>query len=563
MGSTLNLQDVLALFEGDLADALLFKDPGIAGFDDFGWHGLLVYSDEIFSLVVPFCCAIGNFDLIATRFWHINGPRRDVVGAAPFGQKYVAERIFFLRALFEAGFDFARFNAESECSFFVGTDHKGVNDRGAIQAQCHYAGTFVRSVFGDGDKDIVAVAAPGEGGLLGVRQQVCGVDEILKAWDAKLSVLRPCKDVQVEVGIFLCSTAKERHAGKWAGFGVVDCFAINLEPFAHRFQTCDKFLLDGAVWFGADVEKQVAALADYFDEHADEIAIRFEVCLIFVIAPGIHIDRDAAFPQCAIETGCWNELLRGAKVGFVAGFAFVDTVVDKRVGLVAADKGIDFSVAFEIGQGVFPFAIEPDHSNVAVASEELSELLFHEVDILVVVAAGFGVFIFPGTAGTIGGVVPIHDRVIEAEAETVFGSGLGKVFEGVAFVRRDFDIVVADFRSVDGKAIVMFGGDDDVFGTGTFKEAGPFFGVKVYGVELFSEDVVFRLWDLEEVAGPFVATDYGVGTPMDEDPKFGVFEPLQAGLIIEWWLGRLSEQGCRKEGDRNCELKHRACRLFY
>ena len=81
------------------------------------------------------------------------------------------------------------------------------------------------------------------------------------------------------------------------GDGVVDGFAILLEPGAEGFQSFHLDRRDGAVSFRAYVEEQVAVLADDVDEEGDEFAGRDGFCFAFgaVITEGAA-QSTALFP---------------------------------------------------------------------------------------------------------------------------------------------------------------------------------------------------------------------------------------------------------------------------
>ena len=62
-------------------------------------------------------------------------------------------------------------------------------------------------------------------------------------------------------------------------------------------------------------------------------------------------------------------------------------------------------------------------------------------------------------------------------------TGGGEFLEGIALEGGPIDDVVgADFRVIHGEAVVMFGGDDEVFHAGGFGEIDPGFGVEVDGL---------------------------------------------------------------------------------
>lgn len=134
------------------------------------------------------------------------------------------------------------------------------------------------------------------------------------------------------------------------------------------------------------------------------------------------------------------------------------------------------------------------------------------------------------------------------EKGQVFGGalgGLGELLQRVTGIGSDLHVVIADAAAVDGKAVVMLGSDDDVFGPGGAEEVGPFGGVELDGVELADKFVVLGLRDLKFVTGPLMAADDGIGAPMDEDAEFGIAEPASS-------FGVRNGRGTVLGGSREC-----------
>ena len=84
------------------------------------------------------------------------------------------------------------------------------------------------------------------------------------------------------------------------GFGVVDGFAVDLEPLAHLAEALGFGGGDDAVRVGADVEEIVAAFAGDVDEVAEEGFGGLEVGVVGFVAPGV-VHGHAGLPVAAGE----------------------------------------------------------------------------------------------------------------------------------------------------------------------------------------------------------------------------------------------------------------------
>src|SRR5215469_14097739 len=71
------------------------------------------------------------------------------------------------------------------------------------------------------------------------------------------------------------------------GFGVVDGFAVDLEPLAHLVEAFYFGGGDDPVGVGADIEQVVAAFAGDVDEVAEESFSGLEVGVVGFVAPGV------------------------------------------------------------------------------------------------------------------------------------------------------------------------------------------------------------------------------------------------------------------------------------
>ena len=154
-------------------------------------------------------------------------------------------------------------------------------------------------------------------------------------------------------------------------------------------------------------------------------------------------------------------------------------------------------------------------------------------------------------------MVPVHDRVIEAQLDPRSVARVGQLLERVALERRGFDAPVGLVRAEHAEAIMVLGRDDDVFHPGRFGEADPLL-VELHGVELAGELLVLgnrHLGFLEKplaVVGLAVplARRHGINTPMNEQPEPGVMEPGHALVALGGGFSGLGNDGCQQQGQR-------------
>ena len=69
-----------------------------------------------------------------------------------------------------------------------------------------------------------------------------------------------------------------------------------------------------------------------------------------------------------------------------------------------------------MGPGRLPLAVEPEDAQRPVAGDQLLELAFHVLDVAVHVGRARGPVV-PGPALGVVRVMPVHDRMVEAELD--------------------------------------------------------------------------------------------------------------------------------------------------
>jgi len=165
-----------------------------------------------------------------------------------------------------------------------------------------------------------------------------------------------------------------------------------------------------------------------------------------------------------------NELFRRFGVAFIAA---AKAVVEDDAGLELEHLGqFVGALLVHIYRSVPP----QDGGKFAVVREQFAHLRHGDfVDVIVHVVVLRRV---PLAAHLGAAVVPIlRLGIIEAEFDAVFSAGGGEGLEDVPAVGRGLDDVPIARLGVEiGEAVVMFGGDDDVFHAGVTSEADPVVG---------------------------------------------------------------------------------------
>ena len=179
-----------------------------------------------------------------------------------------------------------------------------------------------------------------------------------------------------------------------------------------------------------------------------------------------------------------------------------------------------------------------------------------------------GGLVIPGPAGAPIGMVPVHDGMIKAELDAGVVAGLGQLLERVALEGGGLDAPIGLVGPEHAEAVVVFGGDDDVFHAGILGQAHPFLGVELHRVELAGELLVLgdgHLGFLEEpfavvgVAVP-LAGGHGIDAPVNEQAEAGLAEPGHALVALGGRFGGLGNEGGGDEGQCGQEERgfHRA-----
>ena len=179
-----------------------------------------------------------------------------------------------------------------------------------------------------------------------------------------------------------------------------------------------------------------------------------------------------------------------------AGTGFAYPVVDDDIGLEPTNILVEIPPA-RVRPRRFPFPVEPQNTDRAVAREQLLELALHVSDVASHIGRCGRGFVVPRAARAPIGMVPIHNRMVEAHLDPRFRAGVGQLLERVALERRALGAPVGQLGAEHAEPVVVLAGDDDVLHARIFGDAHPLPGIEVHRVEGFLQQMVFLL---EEVA---------------------------------------------------------------
>jgi len=164
-------------------------------------------------------------------------------------------------------------------------------------------------------------------------------------------------------------------------------------------------------------------------------------------------------------------------------------------------------------------------------------------------------WVFSGGVDVSRRVMPVQDRIVEAEFETLLLRFIRKGPDWIFAVRCGIDyVVLADAAVEHREPVVMLRSDNDVLHAGVFGDSDPLSSVKLDRVELRSEFLVFGPRDASPIHDPLadffrslsvvLSSGDGIESPVYEhsEPRFS--PPLHS-LVA---LGRCFIVGCRMPG---------------
>ena len=143
-------------------------------------------------------------------------------------------------------------------------------------------------------------------------------------------------------------------------------------------------------------------------------------------------------------------------------------------------------------------------------------------------------------------VIPVGDRVVEAERQSLFSAGVGQFFGHVPSERRVHDVVVGRLGVPHAKAIAVLGDIDQVLEPARLECGNPFGRVELLRVERLVEVVVFFTRHCPAGKTDLLTGQYG-GAEADHGR---IFERAKFGQRFGWRLPTLiadDRRGSREE----------------
>ena len=182
--------------------------------------------------------------------------------------------------------------------------------------------------------------------------------------------------------------------------------------------------------------------------------------------------------------------------------------------------------------------VEPQQVELAVVGAQLAHLLVHVVEIAVevtlLVTAGNGVIAQRGLAVAIlreVGVVPVDERVVQANLQTLGAEGLEELGDDVAPEGGFGRFPVGGLRVIQAKAVVVLCGEHGVLHAGLTRGARPGASIEGIRVELIEIRSIQFLGHFLVAANPFSASGDRVQTEMKEKTEAIVQVPFHSFVI--------------------------------
>ena len=347
---------------------------------------------------------------------------------------------------------------------------------------------------------------------------------------------RPCE--QVDVQALLVRVVRKLAVGRLRELGrrlgaAVDRPAVHAHPLAHSLQAVEGTAIELAAPGRADVEQQVAALADRVGEHAHQLADAFPGCFVAVISPGagegltrLPHHRPAVDGDPALRL----PLLRGADVPAVVQ---VEAVVEHHVRLQLADHPVQARAVPVVAAlaAVRVAEIAPQDVDASEVGEQLPHLAVQVLDVPALVA----LLVEPCPLRMVAqrvhvvdhefGMVPVDDRVVEADAQAAGAERVHHRPDQVASGGRVGGLVVGQRAVPQAEAVVMLGGRHEVLHAGAGGRLGPAIRVVQVGIEVIHVAFVLAGRDLLLLHDPLVTSRQGIQSPVNEQAEAVVHEP--------------------------------------
>ena len=152
-------------------------------------------------------------------------------------------------------------------------------------------------------------------------------------------------------------------------------------------------------------------------------------------------------------------------------------------------------------------------------------------------------------AGAVG-MMPVHQRVVEAHAEALGARGVDILPHQIPAGTLLGRAVVGQLGVEVAEALMVLGGHHHVFLPGDFSQLGPIASGIRLGLEELGLLLVFRHRNTFLFHRPFVTAEGAVQAPVDEHAEAGFMPPLHAGLASG--IARGGRRGCAGGWAGNC-----------
>src|ERR1019366_3499748 len=229
-----------------------------------------------------------------------------------------------------------------------------------------------------------------------------------------------------------------------------------LHPLAHGGEDAHGFFGDGAIGPGTDVEEVIPGVVGASHQVAHDGLGRLPIVVGLLVAP-TAVHGHAGFPGAR---GGADGLLGG---GEIAGEAVA--VVDNDLGLQLVDHVVHF-FGFPLLGVERPVDVVPQNIDLAVIGEEFANVAVDVID----EAAPRGLV---GEAAGAIGVVPVHQGIVEAHAETFGAGGFDVLLHQVAAGPLLGGVVVGELGVEVAKPFVVLGGHHHIFLAGQVGQVRP------------------------------------------------------------------------------------------
>ena len=316
----------------------------------------------------------------------------------------------------------------------------------------------------------------------------------------------------------------------------VDRATVTAHPVAHAAQAVQGATVQLAPPGRADVEQQVAALADGVRQHADQLAHALPGGFVTMVAPGageglarLPGDRHAVHLDPALRL----PLLRGLDVPAVVQ---VQAVVEQHARLQLADgpvepRAVPLVTALGVAAAAGIAEVAPQHVDPAELREQLAHLAVQVLDVAALIARAVHRLALRVVALRVDvvdhevGVVPVDQRVVEADPQPSAAEGVHHRMQQVLAVRRARGLVIGERAVPQAEALVMLAGDHEVAHAGAGGGVRPHAGIVEVGIEAVEVPLVDLVRDLLLVLDPLVPGRQRVQPPVDEHAEAVVHEP--------------------------------------